>query len=81
MDPAEFEAGSTIGAERVVLPSELHCYVRSGGNVRSRQRRLLPGHTAAYGFQFKTSILRGFDGAADRFPDERRHFDSALLNI
>jgi hypothetical protein len=55
--------------------------VRSGGYMGSGHRRLLPRHATANGFQFKTRILRGFDGATNGFPHEGRYFDSALLDV
>jgi len=53
----------------------------SRSHVGSSGGRLLPSHAAADGFEFKTSILSGFHGAANGFADERWHFDSTLLNI
>lgn len=44
-------------------------------------RILLTGYSAAYCFEFKIRVLRGFHGAAKRLTDERRNFDAALLNI
>ena len=49
--------------------------MRSGGGI------LLPRHTAANSFQFKTRILSGLYGAANGFPNEGWDFDSALLDV
>jgi hypothetical protein len=64
-----------------LLPSELHRDVRPRGHVRAGQGRLLARHAAANRFQFKTSVLGGFDGATDSFSNERWHFDPPLLDV
>jgi hypothetical protein len=46
------------------LSAELHPNVRASGHVRPCQRRLLPSHAAAHGFEFKPGILRSFHGSA-----------------
>lgn len=42
---------------------------------------LLAGYSTAYGIQLQTDVLGGFYRSAHRLPDERRHFDSALLDV
>jgi hypothetical protein len=71
----------TPGKGRGFLSSELHRHVRPRGHVRAGQWRLLARHAAANRFQFKTSVLSRFDGTADSFSNERRHFDPPLLDV
>jgi hypothetical protein len=55
--------------------------MRSSSYMRSRWRRLLPGHTAAKASNFQAGVLSGFHRAAHGLAYERRHFDSALLDV
>ena len=63
------------------LPPELQRHPGACGDVGSGNRGLLAGYAAAYGVKLQAEVLGGFDRAAHGFADERRDFDSALLNV
>ena len=61
--------------------TELDGYARAGWDMRARYWGLLAGNATAYGFEFESGVLSGFDCAADGFADEARDFDAALLDV
>ena len=63
------------------LPSELYCYPRSGGDVGSCGRVLLPGDTTADGVNLETNVFGRFNCAAYGFPHKRWNLNSALFDI